>query len=135
MKKQTGLRGRWEILAKNPLTIADVAHNAAGIAEVMQQVKMLPGEKLYIVTGFVKDKPVESMLDLFPKEARYYFCQADIPRALPAEELKRMAANKGLEGIVIPDVKQALEAARCTATTADIILICGSVFIAAEALP
>src|ERR1035437_5438535 len=35
--KLTGLRGRWDTISKNPLIIADIAHNEAGIKEVFRQ--------------------------------------------------------------------------------------------------
>lgn len=131
----TGLRGRWEVIGQKPLTVADVAHNIAGIAEVMWQALSLRPARLHIVAGFVKDKDVSGILDLFPREALCYFCQADIPRALEAEKLAAMAAARGLAGQAYPGVRDALEAARRRAEADELVLVCGSVFVVAEILP
>lgn len=134
VKRLTGLRGRWEILGDHPLIIIDVAHNPAGIAEVMQQVKQLSFRKLFIITGFVKDKQIEEILALFPGKAHYFFCNANIPRAMPAQELYELAIRKGLTGEACPQVKAALEKARKIASPEDVILACGSVFLVGELL-
>lgn len=134
VKKSTGLRGRWEILGTDPLIIADVAHNEAGIREVMRSVRMVAYNRLHIITGFVKDKAIADILPLFPPEAQYYFCNADIPRALPSKELQAMARQNGLYGPSFPDVQTAFSHARKKALPEDMILICGSVFITAEIL-
>lgn len=135
VKLKTGLRGRWEMIGTSPLIIADVAHNEAGIREVMHSVDMIDFNKLHIVTGFVKDKAIGDILPLFPKKAQYYFCQVAMPRALPSEELRRMAKEYGLTGKAFPDVQMAFREAKKSALPGDMILICGSVFITAEILP
>ncbi|MGH2644632.1 MAG: bifunctional folylpolyglutamate synthase/dihydrofolate synthase, partial [Chitinophagaceae bacterium] len=134
VKKLTGLRGRWEKLGENPLIIADVAHNMGGITEVMQRLKTLPYKQLHLVTGFVKDKPLDMVLPLFPKDAKYYFCHAPIPRALPAEELAVKAAEYGLRGQSYETIQKAFRAAKLNAGVEDMILVCGSVFVVAEVL-
>lgn len=134
VKKLTGLRGRWEVLFTHPLTVADVAHNPGGISQVMEQIKALSFRQLFILTGFVKDKDVNDILDLFPKKAAYFFCQADVPRALSAKELSDIAAKKGLSGEICPRVNVALKKAQKAASPEDVILICGSVFLIAEVL-
>ncbi|HET6991872.1 MAG TPA: folylpolyglutamate synthase/dihydrofolate synthase family protein, partial [Bacteroidia bacterium] len=52
----TGLQGRWQVISKNPLTIADTGHNEAGIIEVVSQLKKTPHKKLHFVFGVVNDK-------------------------------------------------------------------------------
>jgi len=133
VKTLTGLRGRWEIVQNHPAIILDVAHNTDGIKQVLFQLKNnYPTAQIHFVLGFVKDKDVEHVLDLFPKEAFYYFTNAHIPRALPHEELKNMAAQKELTGESFDDVNKAIEAAKTKAATNDVIMICGSFFIIGE---
>ncbi|CAL1517593.1 folylpolyglutamate synthase/dihydrofolate synthase family protein [Chitinophaga sp. MM2321] len=134
VKKITGLRGRWEVVSQHPLTVMDVGHNEAGIREVMQQLGHVNYRHLHIVTGFVKDKEVETVLTLFPPTATYYFCKAQIPRALDEVTLTEMAAGKGLQGRAYATVQAALMAARQHAQPDDMILVCGSFFIVAEAI-
>ena len=131
-KKITGLRGRWDILSRSPLTILDVAHNEDGIHQVLKQLKRISFENLHIVTGMVKDKAIDQLLELFPRQARYYFTNAKLPRALPAAELAAAAQALGLEGDYYSDVNEAIRAAREAAQPKDLVLICGSIFIAAE---
>ncbi|TAL63348.1 MAG: bifunctional folylpolyglutamate synthase/dihydrofolate synthase, partial [Bacteroidetes bacterium] len=130
--KLTGLRGRWDILAKKPLIIADIAHNETGIKEVFRQVKNTPHKKLHIVFGTVNDKDVGRITALLPKKARYYFCKADIPRALDAAILGIEAQKNGLNGVIFPSVKKALAAAKNNASSDDLILVTGSAFVVAE---
>ena len=132
IKNNTGLMGRFDMLETSPMLIADVAHNADGITEVLAQIKNIPHNNLHIITGFVADKAVDKVLNLFPKNANYYYTQANIPRALLKENLQETAKQYQLNGEVYNSVNTALQAAKANASKEDIILICGSFFIIAE---
>lgn len=134
-KTMTGFRGRWDTIATSPLTILDVAHNEDGILQVLRQLKTLSYKKLHIVTGMVKDKAVDKLLNLLPKDAAYYFTNAHLPRALPAHELAEKAKPLGLQGKYFDDVNEAVKQARLDASEQDLVLICGSIFVAAEVNP
>ncbi|NSL87464.1 bifunctional folylpolyglutamate synthase/dihydrofolate synthase [Chitinophaga solisilvae] len=134
VRKLTGLRGRWEVISQHPLTVMDVGHNEAGIREVMQQLRHVNYQHLHIVTGFVKDKEVENVLPLFPKDATYYFCKAQLPRAMDEVLLAELGTANGLQGHAYASVQAAFQAARQHARPDDMILVCGSFFIVAEAL-
>ncbi len=128
----TGLKGRWQVLDTNPLTICDTGHNEGGIRELVQQLGHQSYRKLHFVFGTVKDKDLSLVFPLLPREAQYYFCQADIPRAYPAVELREAARSYGLQGDVAENVNAAIRAARHAATPDDLIFIAGSTFIVAE---
>lgn len=133
VKKITGLRGRWEILQQHPTVIADVAHNKDGITQVINQLNTLyPLANFHFVLGFVKDKDVENVLKIFPDNAFFYFTNAQIPRAMPCEELKAKAAIADLRGNCFSHVNDAINAAKSAAATNDVIIICGSFFIISE---
>ena len=132
IKNNTGLMGRFDMLETSPMLIADVAHNADGITEVLAQIKNIQHNNLHIITGFVADKAVDKVLNLFPKNANYYFTQANIPRALLKENLQETAKQYQLNGEAYNNVNTALQAAKANASKEDIILICGSFFIIAE---
>jgi dihydrofolate synthase / folylpolyglutamate synthase len=132
VKHLTGLIGRWQLLSESPLTICDVAHNAHGIAELMKQVSLTHHYNLHFVFGVVKDKDISKVLELLPKDAIYYFCKADLPRALDATELQTKAAEFNLKGAIYPSVKDALEAAQNAAQYEDLVLVAGSTFVVAE---
>ncbi len=130
--KNTGLLGRWQVLGEQPLVIADTGHNEAGIMEVVSQICLTPHKKLHFVLGMVSDKDISSVLKLLPVDAIYYFCKANIPRALNAGELANQAKPFNLEGKVYETVKEALSAAKQNAAKDDLIFIGGSNFTVAE---
>jgi dihydrofolate synthase/folylpolyglutamate synthase len=133
--ENTHLMGRWQILATDPLTVAEVAHNEEGITFLVEKLKALSFQKLHMVIGMVNDKDHSQVLSLLPKEAEYYFVQADIPRALPKEELQAKASDFMLKGNCYPNVHSGLEAAKAAASKVDLIVVTGSIFTVAEILP
>ncbi|HEY0653718.1 MAG TPA: folylpolyglutamate synthase/dihydrofolate synthase family protein [Chryseosolibacter sp.] len=130
--RNTHLKGRWQVLKKRPLMICDTGHNVDGIRYVTQQLKTIPHKRLHIVFGVVKDKAIDDILQLLPREATYYFCQAKLPRALDASELAKKALDYGLQGKVIADVNEAKKTALKNASEDDLIFIGGSTFVVAE---
>ena len=134
VKVLTGLRGRWDILGTQPLTIADTGHNPDGIAEVMQNIRAQRFKHLHVVLGMVNDKDHGKVLVQLPTQATYYFCRPDIPRGLDAEALQQTALTFGLIGQVYASVKDAIAAAKHAAQPADMIFIGGSTFVVAEAV-
>ncbi|GAB3902203.1 folylpolyglutamate synthase/dihydrofolate synthase family protein [Larkinella knui] len=128
----TGLKGRWQFLQQNPTVICDTAHNEPGILNVVESLKTVTYQQLHLVVGFVKDKDLSKVIRLFPKDAAYYFCQPDIPRALDAKDLAMAFQEQGREGEVFTDVNQALEVALNRAKPDDCILITGSTYVVAE---
>ncbi len=132
VKSLTGLHGRWDILHENPMLVTDVGHNEEGMKAIAMQIENTSHEELHIIIGMVKDKAIENILRHLPMMATYYFTRAQIPRALPESELADQAAKMGFKGRSFPNVKQSLEAAVLNAGPKDLILICGSVFLAGE---
>ncbi|HVY74560.1 MAG TPA: folylpolyglutamate synthase/dihydrofolate synthase family protein [Puia sp.] len=132
VKKLTGLHGRWDILHESPLIVLDVGHNEDGMKEIARQIELTSHEELHLVLGMVKDKAIENILRYLPASAHCYFTKAQIPRALPEQELAEKAAAIGLKGRTFPEVNQALQAAVTRAHAKDLILVCGSVFLAGE---
>jgi len=132
--KITELRGRWEEIGYNPLTVCDTGHNAEGIAEVMEQIRNTPFRALHIVFGIVSDKDASKVLSLLPAKAKYYFTKADIPRALDPDQLREQAMAYGLEGKVFHKSIEAVDAARSSSKPDDMIFIGGSTFVVGEVL-
>ncbi len=130
--KNTGLSGRWQILSNTPLTIADTGHNEAGIKEILEQISKTPHDHLHFVIGMVNDKDISTILKMLPKNATYYFCRANIPRALAAQELKQQAEKEELHGESFLTVKDALSAAQLNAGVNDLVFVGGSTFTVAE---
>lgn len=130
----THLHGRWEILGKSPLVIADTGHNKAGIEEILIQIAQTPHKRLHFVIGMVNDKDISTILKLLPKDALYYFCKANIPRALDESELMHQAHKSGLKGKAYTSVREALKAAKGKAQQEDLVFVGGSTFVVAEVI-
>jgi dihydrofolate synthase / folylpolyglutamate synthase len=128
----TNFKGRWQVLAHQPYTVADVAHNVAGLTEVVCQISSVAHRQLHLVLGFVKDKDVKTIIELFPQNAIYYFCQPDNPRAFDRFELQVLAKQLGRVGEEYASVVDALVAAQQSAQKEDFIYIGGSTFVVSE---
>lgn len=132
VQSATGLMGRWQVMQERPRVILDGGHNAEAIPYLIDRMTTETKGEMHFVLGFVNDKDLSRLLDLYPKNAHYYFTQADIPRALPANELQELARSVGLTGEVFTTVNEATEAAKKAAQSQDTILVGGSFFVVAE---
>lgn len=130
----TGLRGRWEKLCDNPRTVCDTGHNVGGIKYVADQLRHEHCNNLHIVFGMVNDKDTDGVLSLLPDNARYYFTQPSVPRALPAEKIRELGLSHGLKGESYKTVRDAYEAARNACRPGDMIYVGGSTFVVADLL-
>ena len=128
----TGLKGRWQTLSAEPTIICDTGHNLDGVKLIIDQLNSYSFNKLHIVWGMVEDKSIEEVLSILPKEATYYFCAADIPRALDSEILEKEAAKNGLRGNAYQSVAEAIDQAKKYARKDDLVFIGGSTFVVAE---
>lgn len=130
----SGLMGRWMVISENPRVICDTGHNVGGIQYIVRQLSKEKYSNLHIVLGFVKDKDITHILDIFPRYAVYYFTNASIPRSLPSGELKALATVRGLDGDDYSTVKEAFCAACEAAKPDDMIFVGGSTFVVADFL-
>jgi dihydrofolate synthase / folylpolyglutamate synthase len=128
----TGLLGRWQILNKSPLSVCDTAHNSHGLKIVLNQIQKHSFATLHVVLGVVNDKDLDSILPLFPKSAKYYFCKPNVTRGLDAKILKQKGGEYGLFGKAFNSVSEAYEDALINATENDFIYIGGSTFVVAQ---
>lgn len=135
VKSSTGLRGRWDWVRRQPNIILDVAHNPDGMKYLNENLQAAGIQgRLFIVCGFVSDKDVASALRLFPENAIFFFTQANVPRAMPIDQLMTLATGQGRKGEAYGVVKDAVAAARAAAGPDDTILVTGSFFIVGEAM-
>lgn len=131
---KTGLQGRWQYLQRNPIVLCDTAHNEAGFHYTIQQLSTLSYNRLFFVLGVVKDKEVEKILALLPKDAYYYFTMPSIERALDYKVLAENASSFGLDGEPVETVTKALALAKKKASKNDLIYVGGSIFVVSEIL-
>jgi len=130
--KNTGFQGRWQILSHDPLVVCDTGHNREGLLYVLGQLSSVARKQLHIVLGVVKDKNIDSIIDLFPKDAQYYFCKPDVARGKSARELMDYFISKGFAGKSYASVSAAFQSAKKNASVDDLIFVGGSTFTVAE---
>lgn len=128
----TGLMGRWQKLEERPKVICDTGHNIGGMQYIAEQLASMHYDRLHIIIGMVNDKDINGVISLLPSDATYYFTQASVKRALPAEEVMKIGNSHCLLGAAYPSVKDALEAAKRNASENDLIFVGGSTFIVSD---
>ncbi len=130
--ENTGLMGRWQVLADEPYTVCDTGHNADGISFVASQLEALETDRIFAVMGFAKEKDLNKIMPLLPKKIHYIFTKASIDRARNIEDIAAAADTLGLDYECQPSVTAAVTRARCLAQPTDTIFIGGSNFVVAE---
>jgi len=135
VRKNTGIRGRWEILGTKPTIIADVAHNKAGLEVVLRQLTSLTYDTLHVVFGIVSDKDAGDLVTLLPPDATYYLCAAAVPRALDVASLSAHFSNHNHSFTSYDSVEHAYDAALNKASVEDVVFVGGSLFVVSEILP
>lgn len=136
----TGLRGRWEIMREQPLTICDTGHNSHGLQYVTRQLKELTNPHIWIVFGMVNDKDTDIVMRLLPQNDKsqianhkyhYIFTTPSTHRARTAREMLDLW---GKEGLAIDDPKEAIQYAQKHAAPEDAIFIGGSNYLVGDAI-
>lgn len=133
MVKQTGLRGRWEILSQNPLVIADTAHNPPGWKAAMEQLShTAAGKPIHMVFGVVQGKDVESMLTMLPAQTQLYLACPDLPRGMPVAELLHKIPDTVCAIHQAESVAEAYQMALNQAGHGGVVYVGGSTFVVAD---
>lgn len=130
----TGLTGRWQTLQTRPLVICDTGHNVGGWQYLAEQIKAQTCKTLRIVFGMVDDKDINTVMQLLPKQAVYYFTQASSHRAIPVHKVQEIAKAHQLEGTTFSNVKDAYQQALSDAHPEDFIFVGGSSYLVADLL-
>lgn len=132
--KNTGLMGRWQELQKKPLVICDTGHNPGGWQYLSTQIKNQKNKVKRIVFGMVDDKDVDTVMEMLPQEAIYYWTQCSSHRAIPVEKLADIAKTHHLSGKCYSSVVQAYNSVLEDADNEDFIFIGGSSYVVADLL-
>lgn len=130
----SGLEGRWQKISDSPLVVCDTGHNEDGMRYITRQLADSIYNRLYIVIGFMADKEVDVILNMFPVDAYYIFVPASNPRSMAAEVLCDLALGHGLRGEVCASVADGYSKAFSLAEAGDMIFVGGSTFIVADFL-
>ena len=130
----TGLMGRWQTIQQKPHVVCDTGHNVGGWQYLSRQLAMVKCEKMHIVFGMVSDKDIDSVLELLPKQAIYYFTKANTKRALNEQSVRLLVVNYGISGSCYPSVNEAYNAAMEQASDNDFVFIGGSSYVVGDFL-
>lgn len=128
---------RQEVIRRNPLLMIDGAHNVDGVTALCATIDtLLPAGGISIVLGMVADKQYEACLRMLTRRAdAIYTVQPDSPRALPSSRLATLIREFSPYTDVFDcgDVASALRRALGRADEDDVVLVCGSLYVAGEA--
>lgn len=134
VKKNSGLRGRWEIIQTEPLVICDTGHNEDGVKSNIQQLLASNNaSNIRFIWGMVKDKDRSKILKLLPKESNYYLVKPSVIRGYDSELLAQEFSALGFNQIRnFSNIQYAYECAIQESDSTDVIFIGGSTFTVAD---
>ncbi|GAB6982178.1 bifunctional folylpolyglutamate synthase/dihydrofolate synthase [Prevotella dentasini] len=132
--QSTGLMGRWQKIHDSPIAICDTGHNAGGWKYISQQIRAQHNKAKHIVFGMVDDKDINTVMELLPDDAHYYWTQPSNKRAVSAERVAELAEHHGLTGKVCPSVPEAYQTALENAHADDFVFVGGSSYVVADLL-
>ncbi|HFC09744.1 MAG TPA: bifunctional folylpolyglutamate synthase/dihydrofolate synthase [Chloroflexi bacterium] len=127
--------GRFEVLHRNPPLVVDGAHNRAAAHQIRLTLdEYFPGWPLVLVFGASADKDIRGMLEeLVPRARRVIVTRSHHPRAADPEDLRAQVHQLGRAAQAFADVEDALQAAFRAAAGEAVVLVTGSLFVAAAA--
>lgn len=133
--KSVSWPGRFEILRREPPLIIDCAHNRDSAHKLQQVLEdFYPGEPVVLVFGASEDKDIKGMFaELQPRVTELIVTKSTHPRAADPEELVRIAQEMNIPAVSSPSIEEALDQAELMAEGKAVILVTGSIFVAAAA--
>jgi dihydrofolate synthase/folylpolyglutamate synthase len=135
IRRNTGLRGRFEVIQKEPAIIIDVAHNPDGIDRLVTALRTVLLQKVLVVFGVMKDKDCERMLRRLKEVAKEVITVSPaVDRALSSRSLFNLAVRMGTRAVDGVSVKEGIAVALGKAEKFDRILITGSHYVVGEAI-
>lgn len=131
-EKNDLFHGRFEIVSQEPLTILDVAHNEAGIKQMLETLSMHQRGQLHIIYGGSSDKDLTKIIQLFPRDAVFYFTEFKNERTARIADMKAISENLNINANYFHHLSEALKLAQLSANKTDTVLITGSFFLISD---
>ncbi|MGD8833862.1 MAG: folylpolyglutamate synthase/dihydrofolate synthase family protein [Desulfobacteraceae bacterium] len=133
--KLTKWPGRLEVASERPYVILDGAHNLMAARKLAQYLKdEFRGKKITLVVGVLDDKPCDSILrDLTALCQKVVVTQPVIDRAIPANDLAKVAKKFSKRVDIIPDVAMAVDSVLKSSEDDDVVCVAGSLYVVGEA--
>lgn len=130
----TGLMGRWQVVRQHPRVVCDTGHNVGGWQYLSQQLQQQQCREMHIIFGMVNDKDLDTVLQMLPKKAIYYFTKANNKRAVNEADLQLQASKYGLRGDCYPTVHEAYTQCMKNALRDDFVFVGGSSYVVGDFL-
>lgn len=123
--------GRLEVLKRNPTFLIDGAHNIQGIHALKKTLKdVFKYNKLILGVAILADKDVDHMIEeLVPIADKIIVTEANIFRAMKAEELAEKIKKYNNNVIIESNIEKAVEESFQIATENDLIVFSGSLYL------
>jgi dihydrofolate synthase/folylpolyglutamate synthase len=127
---------RFHIVSKEPLVIIDGAHNPSGVRNLLRSLKYyFPHKKFILVCGVLREKDYRKIAKLLSPFSIEVICtNPPSARCLEAVELKRAFMRYNKNVITRESPVDAIEIALKKGEKDTVIVILGSLYLAAEAL-
>ena len=125
---------RMEVLSRDPLVVADGAHNVYSMETLLESVPEYLGyDRLLLIVGFSRDKDVAEMVHRLAQVGDMVFAtRSRHPRSLAQGAVAGHFRELGVEAAEMPSTAEALATALEMARPGDLVLGTGSLFLAAE---
>jgi dihydrofolate synthase/folylpolyglutamate synthase len=123
---------RFEMIGKEPTVIYDGGHNPNGVRSLKDSIdRYYPGIDRTVVFACMADKEFMPSLEMLNDgHSKFVFTTVqNNPRAMSAEALRNVAAEKGIAGEFAPTLKEAIALARAKG---NIVIVCGSLYLYAD---
>jgi dihydrofolate synthase/folylpolyglutamate synthase len=129
--------GRVEVVGRHPLVIVDGAHNVAGmraLASALAEEFATAGNSIAVV-GMLSGRDPVAMLEPLHDTGfgSLVACAPDSPRALSAEVVAEAGAGLGMEVAHARTPAEAVSLALRQAGAEDRVVVCGSLYVVADA--
>lgn len=127
--------GRFEVLQCHPPVVIDSAHNRDSAKKLRTALDdYFPGQPVILVFGASEDKDIYGMFaELLPRVRQVIATKSYHPRAIDPELLVGLAHQFGQSARIVPDVADALAEALHISGGETMVLVAGSLFVAAGA--
>jgi dihydrofolate synthase/folylpolyglutamate synthase len=136
LRRLSGIRGRFEILQSRPTIVLDVGHNPDGISAIVDALRSFRYKRLLLVFGVMKDKEYGTMIRILSALHPVVFAvHADLERALSAHVISESFRKRNCVARTYRATADGVRAGLRTQRRDDLLLICGSHYVAGEALP
>ncbi len=125
---------RLEVLSRDPLVVADGAHNPYSVAALLDSLpRYLKYRRLLLIVGVSRDKNVSQMVELLAAgKPQVFVSRSRHPRSLAPATLAAQFRAQGVDAAQTGTVAEAVDQALSLAKPGDLVLATGSLFVAAE---